>query len=437
MPAVDNTDRGRLSVRILIGIYRYLPLPLYAILWLGYRAFPFIRPLMRERMGMAEPPPGGGPLVWFHGASVGEVSSIGPVVEEIRERVPGCRIIVTTMTATGRKRASEELEGAGSMVVPLDFFPAVRRFVTALKPALLIVGETEIWPNLVMEARRGGASVVLVNGRISDKSFPKYRFLRPFFEYVLDRFDLLLMRGEVDAKRFAEIGGPVDRIRVVGNTKVDILPHPLPADKRTALKERLGIGSSRLVISLGSARTGESEILLDAVASAFEKPRPLVIIAPRHINIAPQIEDACRMRGLSFITTPGQAPGARAETTTEVIIVGEMGRLLGVYAISDIAVVGGTFKPLGGHNPLEPVSQGTVTVVGRHIHNIADDIDYLQSRGVAFVTDEAGLGGLLRDLADDTARRDEIAVRAVEVVRNRKGIAAECVDMMAGRDLLP
>jgi 3-deoxy-D-manno-octulosonic-acid transferase len=437
MHADRSGARTGASAEALLGIYRYLPLPIYGCLWLAHRALPFLRPAIGERLGFGAPPGGKGEVIWLHGSSVGEMSSIGPVVSEIRRRMPDSRIVVTTMTAAGRKRAARELDGASVMLVPLDFLPAVRRFVRALRPAVLIVGETEIWPNLVTEARKAGASVVLVNGRISGRSFPRYRLVRTAIGHVLRSFDLLLMRSEVDAERIKKVGAPAERVKVAGNTKVDILRKPLSGEARLRLRERLGIESSRLVISLGSARTGETEILLDAVQSAFPGPRPLLVIAPRHVNNASQIEEACHMRGLSSVTLTAEHPDRRAAPGTDVVIIGRMGLLLDVYAISDIAVVGGTFKPLGGHNPLEPASQGTVTVVGPHIQNIADDIEYLRSRGVAVVTDEVGLGGVLGDLAADATGRKETAARAVEVVRNRKGVAGRCVDMMVQRGLLP
>jgi 3-deoxy-D-manno-octulosonic-acid transferase len=199
----------------------------------------------------------------------------------------------------------------------------------------------------------------------------------------------------------------------------------------------MGIDLSRLIISLGSARNGESEIVLDAVRSAFSEPRPLVIIAPRHLTLISQIEETCRTQGYSFVTVSSECPDRRADGETEVLIIGEMGRLLEVYAISDISIVGGTFKPLGGHNPLEPASQGTVTVVGPHIHNIVDDIEYLESRGAARVTDRARLSGLLSDLARDREQRKQMGERAIDVVRRRKGVAGECVDMIVERGLLP
>jgi 3-deoxy-D-manno-octulosonic-acid transferase len=429
--------RRAVGARSLLAIYRYVPLLLYALLRAGYTFLPFLRPVLEERLGMSAPAVGEEPVVWLHGSSVGEVSSIGPLVAEIRRRVPRVRIVVTTMTATGKKRAAAELGQISALVAPLDFYPAVRRFVAALRPSLLIVGETEIWPNLVIETRGMGCSIVLVNGRISDRSFPRYRLVRPLMGHVLRSFDLLLMRTETDAKRIVEIGAPADRVRTVGNTKVDILPQPLTAERRARIRQELGIAPSRLVISLGSARSGESEIVLEAVRAAFGRPGPLLIIAPRHINTVPQIEDLCRTQGYAFTTLSKESPHHRVGAETEVLILGRMGRLIEVYAVSDISIVGGTFKPFGGHNPLEPASQGTVTIVGPHTQNIADDIAFLRSGRAALVTDEAELGNLLRDLAGDKARRDEISRQATETIKHRKGVAGECADIMADSGLLP
>jgi 3-deoxy-D-manno-octulosonic-acid transferase len=364
---VTGGNSGSLAARICLGIYRYLPLPLYGLLVAGYHLLPPLRRSLRERLGLCRPPEGEGPLIWFHGSSVGEVSSIAPVVEEVRSRVPDARIVVTTMTVTGRRRAARELGGMHALTVPLDFLPAARRFIGLMKPSVVIVGETEIWPNLVVETAGSGASLVLVNGRISRKSYPRYRLVKPLFEYLFGHFHLLLMRTETDAERIIDLGAEPDRVRVVGNTKFDVLPKPLSAESRATVRKDLGIDPSRTVISLGSARSGESEIVLEAVRSALVDLRPLVVIAPRHMSLVPQLEDMCAANGFAAVTVSKDKPGSRADSETQVLIIGQMGRLLEVYAVSDISIVGGTFKPLGGHNPLEPASQGSVTVVGPHI----------------------------------------------------------------------
>jgi len=432
-----QSNSGSSAARTFMSVYRYLPIFFYWMLLAAYYMLPFLRPSLGERLGLRIPRRGEGPLVWLHGSSVGEVSSIGPVVAELRERLPDAGILVTTMTVTGRRRAAKELTGVEALVVPLDFLPAVRRFVAGVRPSTLIIGETEIWPNLVSETRRAGVPLVLVNGRISGKSHPRYRLVKPLFEYLLGHFDLLLMRTETDAERIVDLGAPPDRVIVTGNTKFDILPKPLSAESRAAVRRELGIDPSRLVITIGSARTGESEIVLDAVRSKLADLRPLVVIAPRHMNLVAQIEDLCGAQGLDFTTVSGDSPYGRASRETQVLIIGRMGRLLDIYAISDISIVGGTFKPLGGHNPLEPASQGTVILVGPHIQNITDDIDYLVSEGAARVTDESALAGLLDSLARNKADREKMSERAIHAVRHRKGIAARCVDIMGEKGLLP
>jgi 3-deoxy-D-manno-octulosonic-acid transferase len=419
-------------------IYRYLPLPLYWLLLAAWGLFPFLRKSLGPRLGFSRWEPGTTPVVWLHASSVGEISSIGPVVAEIRKRRPGARLVVTTMTTTGQKRARETLEETEILVAPLDFLPAVRRFVARLNPALLIVGETEMWPNVIVETTSAGCALVLVNGRISNKSFPRYRAIRPLMTSLLSRFDLLLMKTSTDAERIADLGGDEDRVRVTGNTKFDILPRPLAPEARRRVRQELGIDPDRFVISLGSARTGESEVVLEALAGARLQPPPVLIVAPRHLSLVPEIEEVCRSRGCTYATVgETAAAGAHVDASTEVIILGQMGRLLEVYAISEIAIVGGTFKPLGGHNPLEPVSQGTATVVGPHIHNIAEDIKYLRSCGCACVVAEDQLGEVLKGLATDRPKRGRMASGAVDAVRDRKGIAGKCVDMIEEKGLLP
>jgi 3-deoxy-D-manno-octulosonic-acid transferase len=164
---------------------------------------------------------------------------------------------------------------------------------------------------------------------------------------------------------------------------------------------------------------------------------PLLVIAPRHMSLVPQIEELCRLRGLTFTTVGAEGARTSGAGKPRVLIIGQMGKLLEIYAVSEISIVGGTFKPLGGHNPLEPASQGTAIIVGPHIHNIADDIEYLRSEGAACITDEAGLAGLLERLARDAAGRRKMADCAVHAVKHRKGIAAECVRIMADEALLP
>ena len=314
----------------------------------------------------------------------------------------------------------------------------MRRFVTALEPACLVIGETEIWPNLVSEAKREGASVVLVNGRISSKSYGRYKLVKALIGSVLRDFDLLLMRTETDAGRIISLGACPDRVEVAGNTKYDILSAPLDQASQSAARQALGIDPASKVVTFGSAREGECEIVLGALAASGITAMARIIVAPRHLDLVAGIEQLCRDLGLSSATVTDMRAGPpQPKGTPDVIILAEMGRLIEIYGISDIGIVGGTFKPFGGHNPLEPASQGCITIVGPHIGNIRDDIEYLTSRSAAFVLLENELGPRVRELLSSERGTEEIGRSAVRAVEEKKGIAAKCVRAMLREGLLP
>jgi 3-deoxy-D-manno-octulosonic-acid transferase len=438
VPADTEQPKYSSLGRVYFALYRGLLMPLYWLLMLVHRLLPATRGTLGPRLGLDLPQIEGGPVVWFHASSMGETSTIAPVVNEIAGRCKRCRLVVTTMTLAGQRRAREILDSTEHLLLPFDFHPAVRRMIAALKPAMLVIGETEIWPNLIVEASRAGVALAVVNGRISKKSYPRYKMIRPLTRFVLPRLDLLMMRTHMDARRAVKLGAREDRAFPVGNVKYDNLPEPLPDKARTSMRSELGLRSGRLVITLGSARDGETAIVLAAIRAAGIIPEPLVIIAPRHMNLLPQVEEACRREGLECLTVREGGVVSEAELDrTQVLIFAQMGRMLQIYSISDIAIVGGTYKNFGGHNPLEPASQSAVTIVGPHIQNIRDDIAYLRARKGAFLAREKDLPGMLSKFAGDRDRRIAIGRAAAGAVSDRKGIAARCVDMMLERGLLP
>jgi 3-deoxy-D-manno-octulosonic-acid transferase len=438
MTAIDSVKYRRPSLlsSLVLALYTYLPLPLYACLWLVCLASVRGRSGLEWRLAVRSLPPRGRRAVWFHAASVGEISTIAPVVAQFRKAVPGLPVVVTTMTPGGARRAAEKLKGVEIALAPFDFLPAVRRFVSAIEPACLVIGETELWPNMIREAKRQGASVVLVNGRISQKSYPRYRLVRFFMKSILELFDLLLMRTEADARRIIGLGASPDRVEVAGNTKYDILPSPISEDRRRDLRRDLGISEGTKVVTLGSAREGESEIVIQALREWIDGEPPLLIVAPRHLNLVPQVEQAARALGRTALVLRGLSLPA-GERPAQVLILAQMGRLLEIYAISDVAIVGGTLRPFGGHNPLEPASQGAVTVVGPYTQNIKDDMDYLTSRSGALVVNESSLGAAITEILTHDEKRRNMGLAAARAVEAKKGIAARCVDAMLRRNLLP
>jgi len=410
----------------------------YAVLKLGYDLIPPLRPRLAPRLALDLGAGRAKPLVHFHASSVGEISSIAPVVRQIAKALPGHALLVTTMTATGRRRAAEVMPEAEVRLAPFDFKPAVQHFVRTLKPAIMVIAETELWPNLLREARRQDISVVLVNGRISTRSIRHYLKFRPLVKSMLSQFDLLLMRSDEDADRVIMLGADPDRVVVTGNTKYDMLPGPVEEGERAALKRRLGLGDGRPVIILWSAREGESEVLLRGLNDLDSGSFPAVIIAPRHLENVPGLDAVLAAAGYTVrLSADLREEGvAGLLGDREAIIVNEMGRLLEYYAVSDVAVLGGTFAPHGGHNPLEPASQGAVVVAGPYRDNIVDDICYLMGEDGVIITDGAGLGGVVRDLIADPARMEATARRAASAVPARKGASERCVGAMKSRGLL-
>jgi 3-deoxy-D-manno-octulosonic-acid transferase len=436
---VERTKNKRSWLsRLLFELYRCVPLPVYFVLMAVYRALPFTRTRLAERLAIRYPSGMGRPVIWFHASSMGEVSTIAPVVAEIRRKREDCTLVVSTMTASGGRRAREILKSADVFLLPFDFYLSMRRLIQGMKPATLIIGETEIWPNMIFEARKQDVRIVLVNGRISKKSFPRYRLVRPLIKDVLRSLDLLLMRTQTDLTRVTHLGADAGDVEVAGNTKYDIQPAPASASHRQDTRRGLAIPEGLHVITLGSAREGETEIVLGALAKAGIKPAPVLVVAPRHLGLVPQIEQICRDFSRRYRTlSGGVAAGGENDRGADVIIIAEMGRLLDMYAISDIAIVGGTYRPFGGHNPLEPASQGVVTIVGPHIQNIEDDIEHLRSRECAFIAGENDLGPLLLKLLSDDVRRDRMGRDAAKAVEAMKGIAKKCVETMAKKGLLP
>jgi 3-deoxy-D-manno-octulosonic-acid transferase len=427
-----------LPSRLARFLYICLPLPIYGCLWVAHWLTPSGRSSLAWRLAARLLPPRGKQAIWFHAASVGEVSTIAPVVAEVRKVRPGVPLVVTTMTPGGARRASALLSNVEIALVPFDFLPAMRKFVSALEPACLVIGETEIWPNLVSEAKRQGAYVVMVNGRISSRSHARYRLVKVLIGSVLRDFDLLLMRTDVDAQRILNLGAPAERVEVAGNTKYDILSAPLDDVSKSRVREALGIDRSSKVVTFGSAREGECEIVLGALAAAGVPAAARIVVAPRHMDQVPAIEHLCRMLGLSSATVTDMQPRpAQPAGRPDVIILAAMGHLIEVYGISDIGIVGGTFRPFGGHNPLEPASQGCVTIVGPNIANIRDDMEYLTSRSAALVLLEHQLGQKVMELLLSDRSLEEIGRSAVRAIEANKGIAARCVSSMLKRGLLP
>jgi len=381
-----------------------------------------LAPFYRRRLGRISPslPETGGRAIWLHAVSVGEVISCRELVARLRKCLPGVRILISTATAAGQSLARERLASLvdGIFYAPLDVPFAVRRVLRRIRPRLVIVAETEIWPNLFRETKRSGASLLLVNARISDRSAARYRRFRSFFGRVLGLADAILAQSDLDRRRLLEAGAPPERVEVGGNLKFDVqdFDRPAPAEI-VSLIER---ARPRAVILAGSTReTEEAPVLASFRELSGKLGRLLLILAPRHPDRFPPNHGFLRRSQLTPETTL-DLPG--------VLLIDTLGELASLYGLADAVFVGGSLVNWGGHNVLEPAMLGKPIVVGPHMQNfraIADSL--LAAGGLVQVDGASGLApalGRLLEHPGEAAAIGERARRCAEAHRGATGRAA-------------
>jgi 3-deoxy-D-manno-octulosonic-acid transferase len=350
-----------------------------------------------------------GPSIWIHAVSVGEVLSLRHLVARIKGEHPDWAVFFSTLTNTGYRIARDRLGEADAIfLVPLDFTWVVRRFFKALAPDLLVLAESEFWPNLLRVARRRSRGVLLINGRMSVGSFERYRRLKPLTRRILENIDGFLVQAEQDRQRLLALGLAPGRIRVAGNLKADIsLPAFSPADLAT-LRRDVGLDETRKIIVAGSTHRGEDEVLLRAYRrSASRAPALRMLAAPRHPQRAEEVERAATGLGLRVSRRTRKPQGE-----WQVLIIDTIGELAGFYAIADLAFVGGSLVPHGGQNLLEPAFYGKPILFGPHMENFAALAAEFVGRGAARVVAgeddladafELGSRGELREMGERAA----------------------------------
>ncbi|NIC05467.1 lipid IV(A) 3-deoxy-D-manno-octulosonic acid transferase [Billgrantia bachuensis] len=416
--------------RWLYSAALYLLAPL--IWWRVWREHALTN-LRRERLGLTPRLPAGVPRLWLHCASVGEVQAARPLIEALLARYPRHCLVVTTMTATGAERVQaliatrREAGDSGRLrhyFVPLDFPGAANRFIARLQPSLAIFFETEIWPNLLAACRRFDVPTAVVNGRLSPRAFRGYRRLRPLMAAALGQLDWLAAKSRGDAERFRELGMPTTRIDVVGSLKYDLTPDDASSEASKRLCTRLG---SRPVWVAGSTHPGEDQLVLEAHARLRQHyANALLILVPRHPQRFDAVAELCLERGMALARRSlGEWPDGR----TAVYLGDTMGELLTFYGAADLAFVGGSLVPVGGHNLLEPAAMGVPVLTGPELANFADIAETLRQGGALVeVASSAALADTLVTLFLDEAERHRLAEAGLAVVAANRGALAGTLD---------
>jgi len=304
--------------------------------------------------------------LWLHGASLGETGVIQKLLPGLRKKYPGMPIVVSSTTATANAYIEKEMVAgiSHSVYLPFELPLSVRRAFDAINPSIVVIVETELWPNFIVHAKKRGARVVLVNGRLSDRSFPTYRFFRFFFRRVLASIDAIAVQNNDYYKKFLALGVPKERLSITGNIKQSMVLETTDSAQKESRKASLGIPLVNRVIIAASTRPGEEDFVLAAFAAAQKQlPQASLILAPRHLKRIHEVEKACQAAGMPFIKKSALDPAVPAAS---VIVLDTLGELSRLFAIADVAFVGGSLAPFGGHNLLEPLPFCVPVCFGPH-----------------------------------------------------------------------
>jgi 3-deoxy-D-manno-octulosonic-acid transferase len=385
---------------------------------------------LRQRFGYGAVPAAPGPRAWLHAVSVGETIAAAPLVDGLRRLYPELPLVVSTVTATGARVVTERFAGVAThRYFPLDFPAAVRRSVRAIDPAFFICMETELWPNVLRELGRRGVPTMIANGRLSDRSFERYRLLRPVMRRVLADVRVFAMRSDEDARRVIGLGAAPERVVVTGNLKNDAAADPPGA--ADLWRRLLGLRAGQRVWIAGSTHKGEEDAVLAAHATGQSvHPDLVLVLAPRHPERVEEVLALVLARGWRAVrrsTLPAAARSARPP----VIVLDTVGELAQIYTIADAVFVGGSLVPRGGHNVLEPALRRKPVLVGPHTDNFREAAALLVDAGAAVVvTDAASMAAELKALLSDPVMAAKRGEAGAEAVAARHGAVAATLELV-------
>jgi 3-deoxy-D-manno-octulosonic-acid transferase len=369
--------------------------------------------------------------VWVHAVSVGEVLASSALVEEMKALFPGGRIVISTTTLTGQKLARERFGEENVFYFPLDFAFAIRPYLRALKPRLVVLAETEFWPNFLRLARQSGARVAVVNARISNRSLPRYRRWRGLLSGVLRHVDLFLAQSEEDQRRLIAIGAAAERVQVAGNLKFDTRP-PAQLPALDLLRAALAAAGPVQTVVAGSTVEGEEELLLAAFQSVLVRhPQAVLVVAPRHPERFDAVAALLAASGLPWQRRTALAAGDRI--AGGVLLLDTIGELAALYALGAVAFVGGSLVPRGGHNILEPAQQGAAILVGPHTENFRDIVGLFERAGALRVVrpEPQALADALLQLLGDRGAREHLGGLARKTWQAHSGATRRTLEALA------
>ena len=371
------------------------------------------------------------PCIWFHAVSVGEVLQLQAVVAQMRIARPDVEIVVTTTTSTGYDVARQKFAGDHVCYFPLDFSWAVRRALDRIRPQAIVLVELELWPNFVRTANRRGIPIVLVNGRISEKSHRGYRRIRPFVGSLLRRLSIIAVQNDLYGGRLLDLGAPPERVIVTGSIKFDGVQTDRNNPRTNGLREAFGIQPGATVFIAGSTQDPEEEYAVDAYLALRPRfPNLRLVVVPRHKERFDEVAAAITRRGLPLLRrSTGQLQHGRHSSSPPILLLDTLGELSACWGLADVAFVGGSLTQRGGQNMIEPAAYGAAVLFGPNTKNFRDVVDVLLAGSAARVVhDDADLKNTVEQFLADPEAARKLGRVAQRLVLAQQGATARTID---------
>ncbi|EKD54243.1 MAG: hypothetical protein ACD_60C00105G0001 [uncultured bacterium] len=414
-------------MRYLYSLLFYLALPFIflRLLWRS-RKNPLYRKRLAERLGFC--PHRLNQCIWVHAVSLGETIAAHPLIKALKIKYPHIPILVTNMTLTGSVRVAASLgDSVLNAYIPYDVPDAVARFIDRVHPKILVIMETELWPNLFAACKKRNIPIVLTNARLSNQSAKGYHRIKPLVSDMLTAITVLSAQAEPDASRFIELGMEKNRVKMTGSLKFDLEILPEVITKGKALRNQLG--DTRLIWVAASTHNGEEEIILAAHRIIHQKlPNVLLILVPRHPERFDDVAKKIKEQGFHLVRRSEKNP---CSENTAVYLGDTMGEMLLMYAASDVTFVGGSFVPIGGHNVIEPAALHKPVITGPYLFNFAEVSDLmLAANGMIKVEDAEQLSEKVIHFFMDEETRKKTGDNAFQVVEKNRGALKRQVDLI-------
>jgi 3-deoxy-D-manno-octulosonic-acid transferase len=391
---------------------------------------------LRQRLGSV-PPVNGKPVIWLHCVSVGETQAARPLAKRLKQQFPHHDLVVSTITLTGQTLARDVFRNQAASVFyfPFDWRWTVRRALKAVNPAVVLIMETELWPNFLRECKTRRIPVALVNGRISRQSYRRYRLIKFFLRRVLSSLSIAVMQSETDAERLEALGMPNDKLFNAGNLKFDAELASELTTKTEELRRRFAFGSSIPLILAASTHAPEENILVESIQKLRQKQPVRLLLAPRHPERFNEVAGLLQKSGLRW--TRRTSPPDASDADATVVLLDTIGELPATYALAQIVFVGGSIVDKGGHNVLEPAAAGATVVTGAHTHNFHAIVDLMNEAGAlvqlpALEDADAGseLAYVFEKLLASPADREELGRRAKQLITANQGAADRTMQLI-------